>query len=229
MGIGHSIDKTLKLSQYIADGDGDFATGSTLPSDKSLFDILGATYTADGGGDNLDTVKAHLDLLSKYVADGDGDFATGAALPANKSLYDMTRAYGNGYLVSKAYADLDGYDTADAFTVTGDVMVRVIGVVGATGITSTSGTTTLSLGTTEAAAAIIAASNIDNTQFAATDVWVDSTPANDCEKLADGSWHIIGGGANIVLTRNVDDITAGTLTLYCWWTPLSSEGNVVAA
>ena len=166
--------------------------------------------------------------LSQYIADGDGDFATGTALPSNKSLYDMVRAYGNGSLVSKAYADLAGYDTAAAFTVTGDVMVRVIGIVGATAITSTSGTTTLSVGTTEAAAAIIAASDIDNAQFAATDVWVDSTPANDCEKLADGSWHIIGGGADIILTRNVDDLTAGTLTLYCWWTPLSSDGNVVA-
>ena len=130
-------------------------------------------------------------------------------------------------LVSKAYSDLTGYDTAVAFTVTGDVRVRVVGVVGAVAITSTSGTTTLSVGTTEAAAAIIAASTVDGTQFAATDVWVDSTPANDAE--GEPGWFIIGGGADIVLTRSVDDLTAGSLTLYCTWEPLSSTGSVVAA
>lgn len=132
-------------------------------------------------------------------------------------------------LVSKAYSALAGYDTAAAFTVTGDVKVQVFGVVGATGITSTSGTTTLSVGTTEASGGIIAASTIDNTQFAATDVWVDSSPANDVEALAAGDWHIIGGGADIILTRSVDDITAGTLTLYCYWVPLSDGASVVAA
>ncbi|MFH1972953.1 MAG: hypothetical protein ABIJ18_05770 [archaeon] len=133
----------------------------------------------------------------------------------------------NGRLVSKAYAALSGYDTAAAFTVTGDVLVRVVGVVGATAITSTSGTTTLSIGTTESAASIIAASTIDNTQFAATDVWVDSSPANDSERMTE-DWVVVAGGADIILTRSADDLTAGTLTLYCFWIPLSSDGNVVS-
>lgn len=131
-------------------------------------------------------------------------------------------------LVSKAYANLTGYDTAVAFTVTGDVKVNVYGVVGATGITSTSGTTTLSVGTTEAPASVIAATTIDNAQFAATDVWLDASPTVDSETITD-YWNIIGGGADIVLTRSVDDITAGTLTLYCEWIPLSAGATVVAA
>lgn len=165
--------------------------------------------------------------LSRFVASG--GTALGTQLPASKSLYDMVRQYGEGYLVSKAYADLTGYDTAAAFTVTGDVMVRVVGVVGAVGITSTSGTTTLALGTTESTGGIIAASTVNGTQFDATDVWVDSSPANDVEVMASAAWNIIGGGADIVLTRSADDLTAGSLTLYCWWTPLSSNGDVVAA
>ena len=130
--------------------------------------------------------------------------------------------------VSKAYADLTGYDTAAAFTVTGDVMVRVVGVVGGTGITSTSGTTTLAIGTTELAKSIIAASDVDNAQFAATDVWVDSAPVNDSQAMTN-SWIIIGGGADIILTGSADDLTAGTLTLYCEWIPLSAGAMVVAA
>jgi hypothetical protein len=132
-------------------------------------------------------------------------------------------------LVSKAYAALAGFDSAAAFTVTGDVKVQVFGIVGATAITTTSGTSTLSIGTTESVAGIIAASTMDNTQFAATDVWVDSSPANDAEALAAAPWHIIGGGADILMTRSVDDILGGTLTLYCYWQPLSAGGLVVAA
>ena len=174
-------------------------------------------------------VKGILDQLS-----GSAGLSTfpAAAAPANTVSLAESIRYNienqSPRLVSKAYADLTGYDTAAAFTVTGDVMVRVIGVVGATGITSTSGTTTLAVGTTEISTAILAASTIDNTQFAATDVWVDSTPANDAERMTE-DWVIIGGGASIILTRNVDDITAGTLTLYCWYIPLSSNGAVVAA
>lgn len=131
-------------------------------------------------------------------------------------------------LASKTYADLTGYDTAAAFTVTGDIRAQIWGVVGAQAITSTSGTTTLSLGTTEKPAGLIAASTVDNTQFAATDVWTDSTPADDLDAIP-ATWFAIGGGADIILTRNVDDLTAGSLTLYCLWIPASADGNVVAA
>ncbi len=165
--------------------------------------------------------------LASFVASG--GTSLGTQLPASKSLYDMVRSYGEGYLVSKAYADLTGYDDAAAFTVTGDVMVKVFGVVGATAITSTSGTTTLSVGTTELATGILAASTVNNTQFAATDVWVDSTPANDVEIMASDAYLIVAGGADINLVRSLDDLTAGTLTLYCFWKPLSTDGAVVAA
>ena len=131
-------------------------------------------------------------------------------------------------IVSKAYADLTGYDTAAAFTVTWDVRVRVFWVVWATAITSTSWTTTLSVGTTESVAGIIAASTINNTQFAATDVWTDSTPANDVEAM-NSAWFIIGWGADILFTRNVDDLTAWVLTLYCEWLPISTGATLVAA
>jgi len=54
--------------------------------------------------------------VGRFIASG--GTALGTQLPDSKSLYDMVRQYGEGYLVSKAYADLTGYDTAAAFTVT---------------------------------------------------------------------------------------------------------------
>lgn len=221
-------------------------TGGTAELGAALGDFNNITLVSrlDTIDDFLDTevaaIKADTDKiddatlavspvagsLGRFVASG--GTALGTQLPDSKSLYDMVREYGEGYLVSKTYADLTGYDTAAAFTVTGDVKAKVIGVVGITAITSTSGTTVLSLGTTEAPEGIIANTTIDNAQFAATDVWVDATPSVDCEAET-ATYKIIGGGADIILTRNVDDLTAGTLTLYCFWKPLSAGATVVAA
>ena len=182
-------------------------------------------------GDKVPTADTANNISVRDVIGNKTDTTSGNSLVALTKVVDGVvdgLATSTGQIVSKTYADLAGYDTADAFTVTGDVMVRVIGVVGVTGITSTAGTSTLSVGTTESAAGIIAASTMDNAQFAATDVWTDSSPANDVDTLA-SAWFVIGGSANIVLTRNVDDITAGTLTLYCEWKPLSTGATLVSA
>jgi len=78
--------------------------GQALPAAKSLFDIIGETYTDDGGADHLDDVASHLNLISKYIADGDGDCATGQALPSNKSLFDI---------IGETYTDDAGADHLD--------------------------------------------------------------------------------------------------------------------
>lgn len=160
---------------------------------------------------------------------------TDAAATATVSTTESLMAYlkqlvtAQPKIVSKAYADLTGYDSAIAFTITGDVLVRVWGVVGATGITCTSGTTQLSVGTAEDPDACLPLTVVDNADFAATDVWVDNNPEDDAGSVVTSSQVVIGGGADLTLGRNVDDLTAGTLTLYCEWVPLSTNGNVVAA
>ena len=126
----------------------------------------------------------------------------------------------------KKYNDLTGYDSTAAFIVTGDVWVKVTGVVGDVAITSTSGTTVLSLGTAGAVQSIIANSTVDNAQFATSDVWVDSAPTVN-SKRGDSNWVMIGTGANIFLTRSVDDITGGKLVLYCEWVKASTDARVV--
>ena len=221
-----TIDTTpvaASLATFIAGGAG--GVGSQLPTNTSLYDTTKNVSAV--GVTSAPTAKTLADTLHK-----DGSFTydnTTDSLEAIRDRVDAIALAGVPQTASKVIADLTGYDSAAVFTVTGDVLVQVFGVVGATAITSTSGTTTLSLGTTEAAAGIIAASTVDNTQFAATDVWVDATPANDVAALAAQGWHAIGGGADILLTVSVDDLTAGALTLYCRWIPLSSGATVVAA
>jgi len=199
-------------------------TGTTLPAlftvpaadattDANMRDVVGKKD--DAAQETVGTTRSLMAYIKAILTD------TGTTIPA--TLVQTPQ------IVSKTYADLTGYDDAVAFTVTGDVMVRVWGVVGGTAITTTSGTTTLSVGTTEAVAACLPATTVDNSDFAATDVWVDNNPEDDAGSVATTSQVIIGGGADISMFRSVDDITAGSLTLYCEWRPLSAGATVVAA
>lgn len=128
-------------------------------------------------------------------------------------------------IVSKHYANLAGYDTAACFLVTGTVAARVIGQVGATGITSTSGTTTFRVGTSQVPDGILDRA-INNTNFAAGDVWTEFA---DSDLLPITDEYVIGNGSDLILTRSADDILGGILTLYCMWRPISPDGLVVPA
>jgi len=111
----------------------------------------------------------------------------------------------------KAIPNMTGYDTGVVFTVMGAVLVRIFGTVGATAITSTSGTTTISVGTTADPDVCLPATTIDNSDFAIGDAWCDNNPEDDACAIPSG-W-ILVNNANIYLTRSADDITAGALDL----------------
>lgn len=131
-------------------------------------------------------------------------------------------------IVTKEYSNLAGFDTAVAFTVTGDVEVEFFGLVPTTALTCTGGITSLSLGTTGGVSTFLGSDLIDNVNnFQIGDVW--SSAGADAPY---GTWSakkIIGGGQDVTLTRSVDDITAGDLKLYCKFTALSAGASVVAA
>jgi len=137
-----------------------------------------------------------------------------------------------GRLVIKSLTDMStGFDTTDSpvtmFTITGDVMLQVFGVV-QTAITSTSNTGTLSLGNTAAILGFIGTSTVDGSQFVAGDIWNDTTPATDIAVIS-SDITVIGGGADIILTIATNNMTAGAMEMYCLWRPLSSDALVVAA
>ena len=220
------------LNLFISVADGTDPAPASVVEDSILAKIMGddATAVATTFDNQTDSLEA-LGVKTEQIAGADGVATFPAAAEAANavSIAEVLRYVQEKQLPRmelKAYADLTGYDDAVAFTVTGDVMVRVVGVVGATGITTTSGTTTLTVGTTEDVDALLPSTVMDNGDFAATDVWIDNNPEDDAQEMGTEDWVIIGGGADISLFRNVDDITAGTLTLYCWWVPLSADGDV---
>lgn len=108
------------------------------------------------------------------------------------------------------------------FTVTGVVAVRVFGVCGTTLV----GAATLEVGIT-GATAVILAQIADATTLATDEIYTDATPTTKVEALP--ALLIIGAGQDIIQTIGSTAITGGQLTYYCLWTPISTDGNVVAA
>lgn len=108
------------------------------------------------------------------------------------------------------------------FTVTGCVITRTFGVCGLTLV----GAATLEVGIV-GATAIILAQIADATTLATDEIYTDATPTTKVEAMP--SQLIIGNGQDIIQTIGTTAITAGVLTYYCVWAPISSDGNVVAA
>jgi hypothetical protein len=114
--------------------------------------------------------------------------------------------------------------TVNLFTITGAVYALIVGIC-TEDLTEAGATATIEVGVAGDTACLIAqvnAVNIDNGEL-----WFDATPANH-EVLAG-----IGGaflyGTTVIATVGVQNVTDGTLTFACFWTPLSANGNVVAA
>ena len=124
-----------------------------------------------------------------------------------------------------AIGDHDGTgDPATLFTVTGAVSARVYGVAS---VAPVGDTATIEVGVAGGTAELIAQSTA--TDLAIGDVWLDASPTTKCESIANLTEKIIGDGLDIILTVGTANITAGSITFYCLWTPISDGAEVAAA
>ena len=105
------------------------------------------------------------------------------------------------------------------FTVTGVVNVRLFAVCS----TSLTGSGTIEAGITGDTATLIAQTT--GTDIDENEIWLDAVPATN-ETYPDGT---ILNGSDIIQTIASDTLTAGTLKYYCIWSPISTDGNVIAA
>lgn len=122
-----------------------------------------------------------------------------------------------------ATGDYDGTgDPFTIFTVTGDVMVMIVAVCKETLV----GAATLEVGVTNATASLLP-QIADATTLAVNEGWFDATPT--LAEARTPQVHVIGGGLDIVGNIGSANITDGTIDFYCFWRPLSSDGNVEAA
>jgi len=114
--------------------------------------------------------------------------------------------------------------TVTVFTVTGDVIVRILPII-TTSVTSVAGANVRLgvVGNTDAMIVDSLATNLD-----ARGIWVDQTPDNEIEPVERIRGYFITDGNDVVMTLD-DQVDAGVIRFYCFWTPLSSGAIVTNA
>lgn len=122
--------------------------------------------------------------------------------------------------ITYAAATTGAVGTTTLFTVTGLVRLTIFAVASGTDLTG-SGTLEVGIaGNTAALIAQTAATAIDVGEF-----WYGTTPVT--VGVTPGTFLL--SATNIIQTIGTNTVTAGTLTYYCLWAPISADGNVVAA
>lgn len=127
---------------------------------------------------------------------------------------------------SNARGDKDGTNVNfKLFDVTGEVLVRIYGVV----TTTLVGAGTLEVGVTGSTAGLIA-QVADATTLAAGDMYNLATSTIVGTNLLSNILgpYVITNGLDIIETSGTADITAGQIYYVCLWTPISPNGRVKA-
>jgi len=120
-------------------------------------------------------------------------------------------------------AGTTGTDAAHALlTVTGVVALSIFGVCG-TNLAGSSAT--LEVGTAVTTAGLIAQTT--GTDIDATEIWHDASPDASVELTSIVTKNIVS--ADVIYTVDTAAMSAGEITFYVFWEPISSDGNVVVA
>lgn len=114
--------------------------------------------------------------------------------------------------------------TITLFNVFGDVTVSIIPVI-TTDLTSIAGAN-IRLGIAGLTNAMLA--DTLSTDLDARMVWINTSPDSEIEPLDAMREYIITDGNDIILTSS-GQVDAGTIIFYCFWTPMSSNGQIVVA
>lgn len=127
------------------------------------------------------------------------------------------------FLLSSAWTFV-GNATGDTgahtlFTVTGDVLLSVFAVCS----TNLAGAATIEVGVTGNTAGILA-QIADATTLDAGEVWVDDTATVGVKAIP--TTKLVTNGLDVLLTIGSTDLTAGVVTFYCTWRPLSDGSGV---
>ncbi len=112
------------------------------------------------------------------------------------------------------------------FTVTGTVIVRLCAVC-TTNLASSAGCD-ISVGVTGDLAALIPVT--DCTAIDAGEIWYDAAPGSSVMDMVLMKEFVLANGVDIILdVETAAQVDSGVIEFYCVWSPLSDDGNVVAA
>ena len=131
--------------------------------------------------------------------------------------------FGNPLRKTVTFSNTTG--TVSLFTVTGDVIIRILATCG-TDVASAAAAN-IELGVTGDTDALIASTL--STDLAAREVWSDASPNSEIEALDSALLdYFVTDGNDVILTLS-DQVDSGVLEFVCWWIPVSTTGVVVAA
>lgn len=202
----NDADNGFDSSAVVANAD-----GSLVERLEYLQGELGASVGASISADiaavkaetaNIAAVKTETDKLAGFIAGG---------------------GIGSGIVRKTVTFSNTGEDVA-LFTITGDVIVRLVAVCG-TSVESAGGA---NIGVDCGSVAIIA--DTDCTTLEAGDIWHDNSPDASAEATSTMREYIIANGTDIALDiENAKQVDSGVINFYCIWTALSTNGAVAAA
>ncbi len=140
------------------------------------------------------------------------------------SVIKQVEALGQNKLIQDITFSNEAAGAVGVFTVTGDVLVRIIPVISTTATSAAAANIRLGIiGNTDAMIVDSLA-----TDLVARGIWVDQTPDNEIETDERVRGYIVTDGNDVILTLDAQ-IDTGVIRFYCFWTPLSSGATVVNA
>lgn len=139
----------------------------------------------------------------------------------------MTRAdFRNNHLgerVIKTLTFANDTGTVTLFTVTGDVIVRIIPICKTNVASAAAANIEMGVsGDTNAMIASTLATDID-----ANNIWISAGPNSNIEAESTVRRYIISNGDDIILTLSAQ-VDSGVIAFVCKWEPLSADGMVAA-
>jgi len=195
------------------------ADGSLLERLEYVQGVLGTAADTDLATD-IAAVKTAIDTVDSYV-----DTEVAAIKTETDKIAGFIAGGGIGSgIVRKTVTFSDTGEDVDLFTVTGDVIVRLVAVC-STVVASVGGA---NIGVDAGTVALIA--DTDCTLLAEGEIWHDASPDASVEAVSVMKEYIVANGTDITLDiENAKQVDSGVLNFYCIYTPLSSNGAVAAA
>lgn len=133
-------------------------------------------------------------------------------------------------LVSSDYdfaADTGAQAAYTVFTVTGNVLIHALFGICEDAFTS-GGAAKIELGIVGNTAVFVAQTTA--TDLIANEIWYAAAPATTLEQIDLTTLSfVVTNGTDVSFLVSAVDLTAGKVNLYCVWSPLSADGNIVAA
>ena len=218
------IDKELETLIYSMPAEKSYE--SAVSDIKKLFFTAPAPKNYDKIISMIEKIFVATPSLKSYdkrISDLEQLLVSNALGPSGDTEMPIFTSLGK-FKIQKDLTFSNDTGTVALFTVTGDVFVNIVPVITTTLVPNTAANVRMGVvGNTDAMI-----SDSVSTDLVARGIWVDQTPDFEIESTERIRGYIITDGNDINLTLSAQ-VNSGAITFYCFWSPLSGDGNVVPA